>query len=252
MTLSIVLPCYNEEENVEATVGEVLAWMDHAAIEGEVVAVDDGSADRTAEKLAALAAAEPRVRVVRHERNRGYGDAVISGCDAARCDLIAFMDSDGQFRVSDLALLLERTDDYAFVAGRRRKRADPFGRNVLGKLLAVANAVRFRVFVRDVNCGMKVFERAIWRAIRPPNGLEKFFNAMLYLRAREHGIEWVQIAVPHYPRLRGAQTGAKWSVIAKMRRELETIAAWRAGLARDAAGRAQPAEAPVAGVRVQR
>ena len=239
MALSLVLPCYNEEENVESTVEEVLAWMRASSIAGEVVAVDDGSRDATAAKLEALARRHPNLRVVRHEKNRGYGDAVISGCDAAQEDWIAFMDSDGQFRVEDLGLLLAHTDEYRFVAGRRRRRADPFMRNVLGKILGVANLFWVGQWIRDVNCGMKVFDRACWRAIRPPSGLEKFFNAVLFLRLKEEGIAWKQVAVPHYPRLRGSQTGAKLSVIAKMSREQKTIRAWRR------ARRAEPREATV-------
>ena len=234
MALSLVLPCYNEEANVEATVREVLAWMRERGIEGEVVAVDDGSRDGTAARLERLAAAEPRLRVVRHERNRGYGDAVRTGCDAAQEELIAFMDADGQFRVRDLELLLARAQEVPFVAGRRERRADPLVRSVLGKVLAATNAVCFGLVLRDVNCGMKLFRRSVWRAIRPPGGLEKFFNAMLYLRAREKGIPWGQVAVPHYPRVHGAPTGAKPSVIAKMRVELATIRAWRREIAREA------------------
>lgn len=245
MALSLVLPCYNEESNVEATVREVLAWMRDRGVEGEIVAVDDGSSDRTAAHLARLAACEPRLRVVRHERNRGYGDAVRTGCDAAQEELVAFMDSDGQFRVRDLELLLARAADAPFVAGRRARRADPALRTVLGKVLAVANAACFGLVVRDVNCGMKLFRRSVWRAIRPPAGLEKFFNAMLFLRARELGIPWIQVAVPHYPRVHGAPTGAKPSVIAKMRREMATIRAWRREIARlSAAERAPVARTP--------
>jgi glycosyltransferase involved in cell wall biosynthesis len=229
MALSLVLPCYNEERNIGPTIADALAWMRERSIEGELIAVDDGSTDGTAARLAALARRYPELRVVRHERNRGYGDAVASGCDAARCELVAFMDSDGQFRVDDLALLLDQARDHAFVAGRRLRRADPFGRNVLGKILAVANLACFGLCIRDVNCGMKVFHRSVWRAIRPPDGLEKFFNAMLFLGVRENGITWRQVAVPHYPRVHGNQTGAKWSVIAKMLRELGTIRSWRRG-----------------------
>jgi glycosyltransferase involved in cell wall biosynthesis len=227
MALSLVLPCYNEERNVGATIADALAWMRERSIEGELIAVDDGSTDGTAERLERLARIHPELRVVTHERNRGYGDAVASGCDAARCELVAFMDSDGQFRVEDLALLLDQAEEHLFVAGRRLRRADPPMRNVLGKILAVANLCCFRLWIRDVNCGMKVFHRSVWRSIRPPDGLEKFFNAMLFFGLRREGIEWCQIAVPHYPRVHGNQTGAKWSVITKMLRELSTIRVWQ-------------------------
>ena len=219
-SLSLVLPCFNEEANVEQTVREAVAWFDRTGVRGEIIGVDDGSRDRTRGILQSMAAHEPRLRVVWHDDNQGYGAAIRTGCDAAVMDVIAFVDSDGQFRIDDLSVLLPHLRTHAFVAGRRRKRADSFTRNVLGKVLGLMNWALLGLWVRDVNCGMKVFRRTLWPSIRPRFGIEKMFNTELFLHLKQQGVPWMQVDVPHYPRRAGNPTGAKLYVIGRMMKEL--------------------------------
>ncbi|TSC79037.1 MAG: cell wall biosynthesis glycosyltransferase [Candidatus Peregrinibacteria bacterium Gr01-1014_25] len=220
MNVSIVLPCYNEEATIACTVADVAAWMEREHIGGEIIVVDDGSRDSTPSVLAGLSGGHPALRVVRHERNQGYGIAVRSGCDAAREEVIAFMDSDGQFHAEDIGRLLPHLQRYAFVTGRRRRRADPPLRGLLGKLLGILTWITFGLWVRDVNCGLKAFRRSLWPDIRPEHGVEKLFNTEMFLRLKRRNIPWMQVDVPHYPRLAGTPTGAKFSVIVRMFREL--------------------------------
>jgi len=145
---------------------------------------------------------------------------VRSGCDAATMDLIAFMDSDGQFRVEDFELLLPHVDSFAFVTGRRRKRADSLIRNVYGKMLGLLIWTTLTIWVRDINCAMKVFKRSLWPRIRPVHGTEKFFNAEIFLNLKQQNILWYQVDVSHYPRRSGTPTGASLRVILKMFSEL--------------------------------
>ncbi len=223
MQLSIVLPCYNEEANVRATLEEVLAWVKKQDFPAEIVAVDDGSSDRTPVILGEMDAAHPEIRVVRHRENGGYGKAVRSGCDAAAGKWIAFMDSDGQFRIADLGLLLPHLERFAFVTGRRRKRMDPLPRVVYGKVLAFFNLFVFGMWIRDVNCGLKVFRNDVWQTIRPEHGIEKLFNAEMFLRLKKAGIPWKQVAVPHHPRLAGAPTGASGRALKRMMDEVKAL-----------------------------
>lgn len=218
--LSIVLPCYNEEENVRNTVREALAWLNSANISGEVVCVDDGSRDRTGQLLDQLSQEDARVRVIHHQKNGGYGVAIRTGCDAAAGELISFVDSDGQFRIADLGLLLPFIDQYPLVTGRRRHRADPLPRKIFGKVLGLAIFVLYGMWLRDVNCGMKVFRKELWPVIRPVHGVEKLFNTEVFLRMKRAGIAWKTVDVPHYPRMLGNPTGAKLSVIIRMFREM--------------------------------
>jgi len=220
MQLSVVHPCYNEKENIEHTVRETLEWFSDEGIDGEVIITDDGSSDDSPQILQRLSLEDSRVRIVTHEKNQGYGIAVRSGCDAAIKEYIAFVDSDGQFKVEDLNRLIPSLKDYDFVPGRRKKRADPFHRNVLGKILGVLIFVTFGTWIRDVNCGMKIFKKSLWPTMRPLYGTEKFFNTELYLRLKNAGYKWEQVPVPHYPRTAGTQCGGSGRVMRGMIREL--------------------------------
>ncbi|MFA6509858.1 MAG: glycosyltransferase family 2 protein, partial [Candidatus Peribacteraceae bacterium] len=219
-SLSVVLPCFNEERNIAATLRDVEQWVVKSGIGTEIVAVDDGSTDGTLSVLQSLQTSLPGLRIVRHEKNQGYGLSVRTGCDAAQGEAIAFMDSDGQFRAEDISRLLPHLDRFAFVTGRRRKRADPFIRRVFGKILGVMNLAVLGLWVRDVNCGMKVFRREIWPQIRPVHGVEKLFNTEMFLNLKRRGIPWYQVEVPHYPRRAGNPTGGSARVILRMFREL--------------------------------
>jgi len=220
MTLSIILPCYNEEENIEAAVRDVATWMTNDHINGDIIVVDDGSRDRSPAILEALKKEMNNLHVVRHEKNGGYGIAVRSGCDYATTDAIAFMDSDGQFQAKDLNLLLAHIHQYPFVTGRRRHRADGFVRNTFGKILGAMNLIVLGLWVRDVNCGLKMFRKEIWKDIRPTYGVEKLFNTEMFLRLKYNRIPWHQVDVPHYPRLKGTPTGGSVRVIIRMFQEL--------------------------------
>jgi glycosyltransferase involved in cell wall biosynthesis len=220
MQLSIIHPCFNEEENIEYTVHETLRWFDGEAHDGEVVVVDDGSKDQSPQILQRLSLEDKRVRVVTHEENQGYGIAVRSGCDAAQNQYIAFVDSDGQFKIEDLNRLIPNLKDHDFVPGRRRKRADSVVRNTFGKILGLLIYVTFGVWIRDVNCGMKIFSKDLWPTMRPLYGTEKFFNTELYLRLKRAGYSWNQVDVPHYPRRAGSPTGGSGRVIFGMIKEL--------------------------------
>jgi dolichol-phosphate mannosyltransferase len=159
MTLSVILPCYNEEANIAASVKDVASWMKNTAVDGQIIVVDDGSKDHSVSILEELTKTIPHLHIVRHTKNGGYGIAVRSGCDAATTDWIAFMDSDGQFQAKDLDLLLAYTNDYDFITGRRAHRADSFMRNMFGKVLGGMNVLVLGLWVRDVNCGMKLPSR---------------------------------------------------------------------------------------------
>ena len=220
MTLSIVLPCFNEEANIEAVVREVAAWFAALHLAGDIIVVDDGSKDNSPAILERLKKEIPNLQVVRHEKNGGYGVAVRSGCDRVTTEWIAFMDSDGQFHIKDVEHLLKHVDHFPFVTGRRAHRADSFVRNMFGKVLGAMNILVLGLWVRDVNCGLKLFRRDIWKDIRPTRGVEKLFNTEMFLRLKQKKIPWHQVNVPHYPRRAGTPTGGSVRVIVRMFKEL--------------------------------
>ena len=214
--LSYFFPAHNEEANLEGLVEEALATLPLIADEFEIIAVNDGSKDRTREIADRLADAHPGVvRAIHHDVNRGYGGALRSGFEASRFDLLCFSDGDRQFRVADLARLtarLQEPDAPDVVVGYRIKRADPFIRIAYARTYKLANRLFFGLGVRDVDCAMKVFRREALRDVRVESG-GAFFSAELLIKTLRAGRSIVEVGVPHYARTAGSPTGAKPSVI---------------------------------------
>lgn len=214
--LSYFFPAHNEEANLEGLVAEALETLPSLAETFEIIAVNDGSKDRTGEIADRLAAEHPDVvRVVHHPVNRGYGGALRSGFEASRYDLLAFTDGDRQFRIADLARLTARlagTDHPDVVAGYRIKRADPLIRIIYARTYKLANRIFFGLRVRDVDCACKLFRREALEGVRVESG-GAFFSAELLIRVGEAGRSIVEVGVPHYRRTAGSPTGARPSVI---------------------------------------
>src|SRR6476469_1374328 len=112
-SLSLILPAYNEAAGIAAAVAEADAALAAFCSDYEILVVDDGSRDGTGDVVESLT--NPRVRLLRHETNRGYGAALRTGFEAARGDLVAFTDADGQFDLADLERLVARTDESPIV-----------------------------------------------------------------------------------------------------------------------------------------
>ena len=216
--LSYFFPAHNEEANLEGLVLEALETLPRIADKFEIIAVNDGSKDRTREIADRLAAEHPGVvRAIHHERNRGYGGALRSGFEASRFDLLCFTDGDRQFRVADLARLTARMaepDRPDVVAGYRIKRADPFIRIAYARTYKLANRIFFGLRVRDVDCACKLFTRASLEGDRVESG-GAFFSAELLIKIRNVDRSIVEVGIPHYPRTAGSPTGARPSVIGR-------------------------------------
>jgi glycosyltransferase involved in cell wall biosynthesis len=214
--LSYFFPAHNEEANLAGLVEEALATLPSLADTFEIIAVNDGSRDRTAAIADELTAAHPDVvRAVHHPTNLGYGAALRSGLAAARYELVAFTDGDRQFQVKDLGRLTERlggADTPDVVVGFRIKRADPLIRTIYARLYRLANRIFFGLTVTDVDCACKLFRREALDGLRVESG-GAFFSAELLIKLRAAGRSVVEVGVPHYPRTAGSPTGAKPSVV---------------------------------------
>jgi glycosyltransferase involved in cell wall biosynthesis len=212
--LSVVLPAYNEEPNVERVVREVARYLESLGLDYELLVVNDGSKDRTGEILEALVKEFPRLRPQHHPVNRGYGAALRTGFDAARKRFVFYMDGDGQFDIKDLALVLPlATDEQHIVTGYRIERRDPFVRR-LNAMLFGGFLVRIMlgVRVRDLNCAFKLIPKRVFESIQLESS-GALINAELYGRAIRKGFGIKEVGVHHYPREAGVQTGAHLRVI---------------------------------------
>ena len=224
--LTFFFPAYNEEENIERTVELALAEIG-PLVDGslEVLAVDDGSTDRTPELADALAAADPRVRV-HHQPNRGYGGALKAGFANARGELICFSDGDLQFDLKEMSRLLDRLADAGrpvdAVIGFRIKRRDPFHRLFIAKTYNAIVSVAFGLRVRDIDCAMKLFRREVFDGLRlDADG--PFLSAELLIKLRALRVRIAQVGVKHYPRAAGTNTGASFTKILRTFRDLAVL-----------------------------
>lgn len=223
-SLSVALPAYNEEENLRPMIAEVVEVMDGLVNEElieeyEVIIVNDGSKDNTANLVVELSQQFPAVRLVNHEINKGYGAAVYTGFISARKDLVFLTDSDKQFNISDIRRLLPLLDEADLVAGYRAPRQDPFKRRLFGQGWSMLVTILFGYTVRDVDCAFKLFRREIIEAI-DIESRGATFSAEFLVRAKRQGYRFREVPVTHLPRVAGTQTGAKLHVITRAFREL--------------------------------
>ena len=220
--LTFFFPAYNEEANIERTVGSALEQIAPMVPSLEVLAIDDGSTDRTPQLADALATADRRVRVV-HQRNRGYGGALKAGFENARGELIAFSDGDLQFDLRELQRLLDRLEDPSrpvdAVIGYRIKRRDPFHRIFIAKTYNLIVSILFGLRVRDIDCAMKLFRREVFDRLRL-DAEGPFLSAELLIKLGARGVRMDQVGVNHYPRVAGQNTGASFRKILRTFRDI--------------------------------
>lgn len=219
VSLSVFFPCYNEEGNIRRVTLQAVDALGRLVRDWEIILVDDGSTDRTGAIADELARRDPRIRVVHHQPNQGYGMALRSGFAAATRPYIFYTDGDGQFDLGELPLLLERIGQADIVSGYRRNRRDSLLRrlNAAGWGFLVQRALKFRC--RDVDSAFKLYKREIFGRIRLQS-TGALIDAEVLARATRLGYTIATVPVTHRPRLAGRATGAKPQVILKAFAEL--------------------------------
>ena len=221
-SISACFPAYNEAENLPPVIRAADATLSAVTDAYEIIVVDDGSTDGTAEVLARLCADYPALRSIRHPENRGYGAAVLTALRAARNDLVFFCDADGQFDVRELPRLLASIGDADLVTGYRGIRRDPTHRRLNAWRWGTLVRVGFGVKVRDLNCAFKVFRRsALERAgLHEVTSTGAAINAELLTRLARTHARIREVEVSHHPRAHGVQTGASPRVILRAFKEI--------------------------------
>ncbi len=203
--LSLVLPAYNEAAGIRQAVIEADDALARLGVPYEVVVVDDGSSDDTSAIVSEEAAARPHVRLLKHEKNQGYGAALRTGFEAARFGRVAFSDADCQFHLDDLGILLPLTEDVDIAVGWRIDRKDPWRRRFLSKGYNLIARTLLGTTVRDIDCALKVFRKdALARILPEARGF--FVNTEMLTRARQVGLTVAEAGVRHRPRVRGTST----------------------------------------------
>jgi putative flippase GtrA len=226
-SLSIVLPAYNEDIVIGTTLEQVLNVLAARVKDFEVIVVNDGSTDRTGAIVSAFVEAEPRVRVVTHERNQGYGSALADGFSAATKELTFFMDSDGQFDMRDLQQFLPFIDEYDAVIGYRLHRQDTWVRKLNAWGWKRLIDWMLGIHVRDIDCAFKLLHTNFLHQ-HPLETRGAMINAELLYKLKRAGCTYREAGVHHLPRRGGRATGANPRVIVRAFRELFVSARkWR-------------------------
>ena len=199
--LSVVVPVYNEQDNVAPLVGEIVAAL-RGSVDFEIVYVDDDSTDATLARLQALKAEVPELRIVRHLANGGQSTATRNGVKAARGAWIATLDGDGQNDPADIPKLLVERDraarDVKLFAGWRVERKDSGSKRWASKW---ANAIRSRMLrdaTPDTGCGIKLFEREAFLELPHFNHMHRYLPALMQRAG------WKTVSVPVNHRHRGS------------------------------------------------
>ncbi|MSQ24258.1 MAG: glycosyltransferase family 2 protein [Chloroflexi bacterium] len=219
ISISAVLPAYNEEAVIGSTARAVADALSTCTDSYEVIVVNDGSRDRTAAVIDDLHASRPEIRCVSHPTNRGYGEALRTGLNAGGKEWLFITDGDGQFDPTEIERFLPQTDNAELVIGFRAPRKDPFIRklNALGWKAVVH--LLFGYTARDIDCAFKLLRKDIWHHVEVHSG-GATFSAELLVKARQCGYEVVELPVTHLPRRAGQATGARPRVILRAFRDI--------------------------------
>ncbi len=200
MTLSIVIPLYNEEDNIQILHERLKQALDPLETEYEILFVDDGSTDGTLPVLEEIQAKDKRVVVLSLRRNFGQTAAFAAGFDFARGDVIVTMDGDLQNDPADIPKLLELIKDNDLVSGWRKKRKDPFFRRRLPSMAAnwlISNVTGVKL--HDYGCSLKAYRRDVIKNLKLYGEMHRFIPAV----ASWYGVRVAEVETVHHPRLKG-------------------------------------------------
>ncbi len=197
--ISIVIPVYNEEDNLYPLISAIFASMDSVKREYEVIFVNDGSTDNSFEILKKLACENANIKIVNFDANYGLTAAIDAGFKASSGDIIVSLDADLQNDPADIPKMLDGVKDYDMVCGWRHKRDDPLTKRVSS---VIANYIRNKVsneHVTDSACTLKAFRRQCLDKIKLYGGLHRFLPTLFKME----GFSVTEVKVNHHPRTKG-------------------------------------------------
>lgn len=218
-SLSIFIPAFNEEGNIETCFKSAITIANDISDEYEILLIDDGSTDQTATIVRNLQALNSNIRIIQHQSNQGYGSALQTGIKNCRFEYIFFTDADLQFDLSELHSFLPHTSKYDVIIGYRFMRQDPLIRILNAKVWNSLVRLFFHLRIKDINCAFKLFKKEVVQRIEI---LSKgaMASAEILIKLEQKNIPILELPVKHKPRKWGSATGAKISVILLAIKEL--------------------------------
>ena len=200
VSISVFFPCYNDGKTIGDLVVRADTLLERLTDEYEIIVVNDGSRDDSAEVLRCLQARVPRLKVITHETNRGYGGALRTGFASATKQVVFYTDGDGQYDVSELpVLLILLTDDTDFVNGMKMARQDAPHRVFIGNLHRFLMRWLFWLPIDDVDCDFRLIRRAVLDRIELRSNSGSIC-VELVKDAQRAGARFRQVSIHHYPR----------------------------------------------------
>ena len=199
LDLSIVIPVYNERDNLVPLEEKLEKVLSKLQLSYEIIMVDDGSVDGSPHIINSIKNYNPSIKLIRFGSNHGQSAAFAAGFKAARGKYFVTLDADLQNNPADIPLLLEKMDEYDVVCGWRFKRNDPWIKRVSSK---IGNAVRNSLSqeeIADTGCSLKAFRRECFNNVKIFKGMHRFFPTLMKME----GFRVTQVKVSHHPRLHG-------------------------------------------------
>jgi glycosyltransferase involved in cell wall biosynthesis len=221
--LSIFFPAYNDAGTIAS-----LALVAHMSAreltdDYEVIVIDDGSPDHTGELLDEMARHFPWLKVVHHEKNRGYGGALRSGFETASKELVFYTDGDAQYDPRELAALWPALrSDVDFVNGYKISRHDPLHRVVVGRLYHWFVKLAFGLRLRDVDCDFRLMRRSVFDKVRLTRS-SGVICVELMKKVQDHGYRIAQVPVHHFHRSYGKSQFFNFPRVARTLRDLAQL-----------------------------
>lgn len=220
-SLSVFFPAYNDAGSLPELLRETFRVLEQHVTDFEVIVVNDGSSDNTAEVLERLQSQHgERLRAVVHQQNRGYGGALRSGFAAATKEYVFYTDGDAQYNVAELPMLLEAARDGAmWVNGYKRERSDPWHRVVLGAVYREFARTLFGLRLRDVDCDFRLIRRSAMDGL-PLHSTSGTICVELVWGLERKGLRAVELGVTHRARQHGRSEFFRLASLWKTLREL--------------------------------
>jgi|YNPNPStandDraft_1061719.scaffolds.fasta_scaffold19634_2 glycosyltransferase involved in cell wall biosynthesis len=207
--ISFFCPAYYDEKNIETVVHKALRVLSEHANEYEILIVEDGSPDNTAQVADELAARHERVRVIHHPRNKGYGAALQTGFKHANMyEYVCFTDGDNQFDFNEIVKMIPLLDDYDVVISYRITKPYGIVRKAISKVYNLMVRFLFKMPFRDVNSSLKIFKREVIDSISIES-VSPFVDPEILVKAQRLGYRINEVGILSYPRLYGRASSVK-------------------------------------------
>jgi glycosyltransferase involved in cell wall biosynthesis len=199
LDITVVVPCYNEEDNIQLLLDELETNLNATGKTFEIIYVDDASTDHSVEVLLSEQRKRPYLRVLRHKKNFGESAAILSGYEAARGDVIFSMDADLQNDPADIPHFLKALSSADAVCGVRGRREDSWTKRISSRIANFVRAALLKDSIHDAGCTYRAIKREALSQLIGFRGLHRFIPTILGY----HGFKVVEIVVNHRPRTRG-------------------------------------------------